>query len=308
MSTNVKSAFRLATVQLELKSLLHSRDLDPRGKNHQKYKQIAASIASVGVIEPLVVYPAGRGKYRILDGHKRAEILIAKNVKRAECLIATSDEGFTYNKRVNYLSPVGEHQMILRALRHNSQKTIADALNVNVATIRRKQNLLCGICKEAIELLKDRRVSPRVFASLRKMKPIRQIEAAQLMIASNMYSSRFCLALLAGTRDDLLIAPPKDQISRVSPGQKLGMEQETDALMRNLKAVENSYGTEVLTLSVCCRYVGRVLADSKIRQYLKGHHGDLFEEVRDLVTSVESNLTQPMKAIGATARFDAAGR
>jgi len=291
MSTNVKNAFRLATVQLELKSLLHSRELDPRGKNHQKYKQIAASIASIGVIEPLVVYPAGKGKFRILDGHKRAEILIERNVRRAECLIATEDEGFTYNKRVNYLSPVAEHQMILRALKHNSQKTIADALNVNVSTIRRKQNLLCGICKEAVELLKDRRVSPRVFASLRKLKPIRQIEVAQLMISSNMYSARFCLALLAGTRDDLLTEPPRNQISRLPLAQKLGMEQETDALVRNLKAVEASYGTEILTLSVCCRYIGRVLANGKIQQFLKSQHSDLFEEMRSLIASIESNLT-----------------
>jgi len=300
MSTNVKSAFQFATVQLVLKNLLHSRELDPRGRKHQKYKQIAASIESIGVIEPLVVYPAGKGKYRILDGHKRAEILIERNVKRAECLIATDDEGFTYNKRVNYLSPVAEHQMILRALKHNSQKTIANVLNVNVATIRRKQNLLCGICKEAVDLLKDRRVSPKAFTSLRKMKPIRQIEVAQLMISSNMYSARFCSALLAGTRDDMLVGPPKDQVSKLSPAQKLGMEQETDTLLRNLKAVEASYGTEVLTLSVCGRYVGRVLANSSIQEYLKTLHGGLFEEMRHLVASIESNLAVT-EQLGATA-------
>jgi hypothetical protein len=36
------------------------------------------------------------------------------------------------------------------------------------------------------------------------MKPVKQIAAARLMIASNMYSQRFAQALLAGTSDEML--------------------------------------------------------------------------------------------------------
>ena len=90
--------------------------------------------------------------------------------------------------------------MILRALQHNSEETIAAALNVNVSTIRKKRDLLDGICIEAIDVLKDRRVPPYTFAILRKMKPVRQAEAAELMVSSNLYSHRFAEALLAGTK------------------------------------------------------------------------------------------------------------
>lgn len=77
----------------------------------------------------------------MLDGHKRLEILTNRKVQEVECLISTDDEAYTYNRQANYLSSIGEHQMILRALQHNSEETIAAALNVNVSTIRKKRDL-----------------------------------------------------------------------------------------------------------------------------------------------------------------------
>jgi hypothetical protein len=127
--------------------------------------------------------------------------------RHVECLLSTDDEAYTYNRRVNYLSTVSEHHMILRALEHNTEAQIAEALDVDVATIREKCRLLNGVCKEAIEILKEKRVNPKAFSVLRKMKPVRQVEAAQLMVASNMFSGRFAAALLAGTRDELLVSP-----------------------------------------------------------------------------------------------------
>ena len=163
--TAVKAAFRPELVKLQLKALSPSREFYPRERKDAKYQQIAASLQAVGLIEPLVVFPTDGG-YRILDGHKRFDILMGRKVEEAECLIATKDEAYTYNRRVNYLSTIGEHHMILRALRHNSEETIAKALNVDVPTIRKKRTLLDGICKEAVDALKDRRVSPKSFATL----------------------------------------------------------------------------------------------------------------------------------------------
>lgn len=142
----VKTAFRPDLVILKLKDLSPSKAIHLRDRKHYKYQQIAASLSAVGLIEPLVVFPAD-GRYRLLDGHKRLDILLARKAEEAECLVATKDEGYTYNRRVNYLSTIGEHQMILRALRHNSEETIAKALDVDVSTIRKKRTLLEGICK-----------------------------------------------------------------------------------------------------------------------------------------------------------------
>ena len=299
--TAIKTAFRPDVVSLKTTSISFSKPFDACRRKDTKYKQIASTLKSVGLIEPLVVFSLGRGKYRILDGNKRLDILLEQNVPLVECILATVDESYTYNKRVNYLSPVGEHEMILRALAHNSIERIAEALNVNVDTIRRKRNLLEGICKEAIELLKDRRASPKAFVALRKMKPVRQIEAAELMIASNKYSGRFAAALVAGTRAQMLIEPEKNRVpATVSAAQKISMENEMDSLFKNLKAVEQSYGVEVLTLSVSRSYLVRLLANKKVYSYIAKVHPEICQELESLIASTtnENRLETPSGVYG----------
>jgi hypothetical protein len=297
----VKSSFRPDLIKLKLRGLLTSKDIGPRERKHIKYQQIATSLSVVGLIEPLVVFPAD-GKYRVLDGHKRLDILLSRKVEEAECLIATADEAYTYNRRVNYLSTIGEHQMILRALRHNSEETIAKALNVDVKSIRRKRNLLDGICKEAVEVLKDRRMSPKAFSALRKMKPVRQLAAAQLMVASNKYSQKFSYALLAGTSSEMLVNPPTSSTGRtLSTEQRARLITETDNLLANVKAVEASYGEEALTLSVCSRYVDRLLTNEKVFALLRLRHPDVADELRSLVSVFHQESESSAKA-GAAGR------
>ncbi len=293
MATAVKSAFRPNLLQLEVKSLMPSREFDARERNHRKYKQIAASIASIGLIEPLVVFPIEGGKYRVLDGHRRLDILKARKHRHVECLPSTDDEAYTYNHRVNYLSTVSEHHMILRALEHNAEARIAEALDVAVATIREKCRLLNGVCKEAIEILKEKRVNPRAFAVLRKMKPVRQVEATQLMVASNMYSGRFAAAaLLAGTRDELLVSPERDRPKQsLSAAQKAQMECETDALLQDVKVIEESYGTDVLTLNVSCRYVQKLLGNATVRAHIAQRHAEVLRELELIVGAVLDTQT-----------------
>jgi hypothetical protein len=119
----------------------------------------------------------------------RIDILKGKGVTEVRAIFATDDEAYTYNKRVNHAPPIAQHFMILKALANGlSEERIASALNVNVANIRTKRDLLDGICPEVIELLKTSHVTADAFAALRKMKPIRQIEAAEHMVASGTYS------------------------------------------------------------------------------------------------------------------------
>jgi len=291
MATSIRHSFQPQVKTLRITSLVPTREIEARERTEQKYRQIDSSLLNVGLVEPLVVFPFGKVRYRVLDGHRRLDILTRRNITEVECILATSDDAFTCNKRVNYLSAVAEHQMILRALKHNSEEAIAKALSVNVRTIRRKRNLLVGICKEAVELLKTRRIPPKAFSHLRKMKPVRQVEAAQLMIASNRYSEAFADALLAGTRADMLVEQMKpSSTSPLSSDQKTGLERETDALCRDFKSVEASYGTDVLELSIACRYISRVLANAKARLYIEGRFPDILAELESVIASVDSDL------------------
>lgn len=97
------------------------RDLGDRATDQiirsVKYRRIARSVAEVGVIEPLVVArPKAPGAWMLLDGHVRLEILKDLGETETRCLVADDDEAFTYNRRVNRLATIQEHDMIVRAL------------------------------------------------------------------------------------------------------------------------------------------------------------------------------------------------
>ena len=129
------------------------------------------------------------------------------------CLISTDDEAFTYNKRVNRLAIIQEHRMILKAIERGvPEERIAKALNIDVETHRNVSgDLLDGICPEAAELLKDKHVAIHTFAEFKKMTPLRQIEAAELMVAMNKYTISYARSLLAATPQDSTCSNSRSQ-------------------------------------------------------------------------------------------------
>jgi hypothetical protein len=147
------------------------------------FKQILASVREIGLIEPLVVYPQEDNRFLLLDGHLRLEALKMLGKKEVKCIISTDDESYTYNKRVNHIPPVAQHFMLVEALKSGvAEERIAATLNVNIGAIKRRVQMLDGICGEVIEMLRDRKVSLELFPVLRKMRPIGQIATVELMV------------------------------------------------------------------------------------------------------------------------------
>ena len=68
---------------------------------------------------------------------------------------------------------------------------LARALNVDIKRIKTKRTLLDRVCPEVAEMLKDKSLDTEVFSLLRKMKPLRQIEAVELMSAMNNFTARY---------------------------------------------------------------------------------------------------------------------
>lgn len=286
----VKTAFQSTILTLRLTEITPLKDLNPRVRVTAKYKQIAASLRHVGLIEPIVVFQAADKKYWILDGTLRYDILKAEGVvSEVPCLLATDDESYNYNKRVNYLPPIAEHAMILKALANGvTEERIAEALDVDVAAIRKKRRLLDGICDEAAEMLKDKRVASDAFAILRKMKPVRQLYAAEMMVASNNYSMRFARGLLAVTKPDGLVDP--DQVykrsRRAAANQQSVMEQGSDALLEDIKMVQKSYTGDLLSLTIAAGYLARMLENARIERHLVKHHPDIFQAIQEVLRVV----------------------
>jgi hypothetical protein len=298
MSPKVKAAFNEHVVVLPVDAIVPQKEIPAELRKSASYRRISSSLEHVGLIEPLVVYPRGPRDYLLLDGHVRLEILKQRGSTEVRAIFAMDDEAYTYNKRVNQAPPVAEHFMILKALSNGvREERIAEVLNVDVTAIRQRRHMLDGICPEAVEILRNSDVTAGAFAALKKMKPVRQIEAAEHMHATGTYSVRFAQALLEVTRPEFLVETPskrKPQIEATSLAAQEMLEQETDLLLREVKAVEQSYGTDMLTLSITCAYVERLLSNVRVEKHLDKHHPDILGQLRAVISEVK-----PQKAKGA---------
>jgi hypothetical protein len=282
------ASFDSRCIDLSLKLIMPVRTILPSLRGTAKYRQINASLCQIGLVEPLVVFPNADGTYLLLDGHVRYDILKMMQAPTVRCTLATDDEAHTYNKRVNRLSTIEEHRMILKAIQHGvTEERIASVLNVNIAAIRKKRDLLDGICPETVDLLKDKHVTADAFKILRRMKPTRQVEVAELMTAARNYSVSFMKALLAGTPASLLTEPdrPRPKVG-LSAEQKSMIEHETDVLLRDLKSVEDTYGTEILDFTLAYRYIERIVRNERVQRYLSKHHAELLYELTALLHEV----------------------
>jgi hypothetical protein len=284
MTKQVQIAFEPQGMVVSITQILPLKQIKPSIVSTQKYQQVLSSVLEVGIIEPLIIYPEnGRpNSFLLLDGHIRLAVLKQIGETQARCLIATDDETYTYNKRINRMATIQEHNMILKATRSGvSEERIAKVLRVDIASIRAKRDLLNGICMEATELLKNRRVSLGVFSILRKMKPMRQIEVAELLSASTNFSVPYAKALLAATHPDMLHEPDKSKVVEgLSPEQVAKMEKEMEVLQRDLKLVEESHGNQVLNLVLARSYLARLFDNSRVARYLGQYHADIFRELQ----------------------------
>jgi hypothetical protein len=172
--------------------------------------------------------------------------------------------------------------MILKATRNGlSEERIAKVLRVDVASIKQKRDLLNGVCQEAAEILKNKHVSLGVFSVLKKMKPMRQIEVAELLNATGNFSVPYAKALFAATQPDMLLEPGKHKaVKGLTPEQVAKMEKEMEALQRDLKLVEESHGDQVLNLVLAGGYVSKLFENTRVTRYLGQHHPDIFRELQ----------------------------
>lgn len=289
MAGSVKLAFDPSGTMLPVDRVLPVRVIRPETRKSPQYQRLMASIRELGIIEPLMVYPApgpngNQQRYSLLDGHTRLDIARELGKLEVFCLIATDDEAFTYNHKVNKIAPIQEHFMIMKALQNGvPEERIATTLNVDVAAIRMKRDLLNGICPEAVSLLKDRRVTAAAIRELRRVSSMRQIEMAELMVAANNFSTGYAKCLIAGTPDKDLVSADK---SKLLPGMKpedaARMEREMEVLGREFRLIEESYGQNTLHLVLAVAYLRKMLDNSGVVRYLSQHHADVLGEFQKL--------------------------
>lgn len=119
------------------------------------------------------------------------------------------DETCIYSHRINRLSTIEEHYMIRRAIdRGVSKELLARVFCVNLSSI----NLLEGICLDAIARLQGKQFTPGITRVLRNMKAAWQVEAVELVVASN--------TITVAHADALFKASPPEQRTDFKPTER----------------------------------------------------------------------------------------
>lgn len=225
------------------------------------------------------------GQHILLDGHMRLLALRQLGYVDAPCLIATDDESYTYNNRINRISSIQEHQMLRRAVERGvTPERLAKALNVDISLIHKKVSLLDGICPEAVEMLKDQHFAANLGSVLRKLKPTRQVECVELMLTANNMTVAYAEALLAATPPHLLVSEKRPRkISGVTAEQMAKMEREMGNLQGQLRLVEKSYGQDVLLLVLARGYLAKLLENKSVARYIRQRRPEVLEQFEVIV-------------------------
>ena len=139
-------------------------------------------------------------------------------------------------------------------------------------------------------MLKDTTCPMIVFEILRQMAPIRQVEAAELMIGQNNFSSMFARALLAATNEKQLVDPRKRKprgTNTVTSGQIAKIEPELTSLQIQVKSIEDSYGVDNLHLTFAKGYVSKLLGNAWVVRWLAQHRQEYLSEFQ-LIAEIEN--------------------
>lgn len=281
----VQLGFEMTSLRIPIAQIEPLRTLTSAIRKSIKFGQIAASIAEVGLIEPPVVIRKldDADVYQLLDGHLRIEILKDRGETDVVCLIATEDEAVTYNKRISRMATVQEHKMILNAIQRGvPEERLARALNVNIRSIRNKQSLLVGICDEVVKLLQDRHVPLNTFKELKRLMPMRQIGAAETMIALNRFSISCAKSLVASSKQSELVSGERTSGKGLTDDQLERMERESANLDREFKLIEQEYGTDHLDLVLATGYLCRLIENVRVVHHLAKCHPEVLAEFQKI--------------------------
>lgn len=275
MPKNITYAFHNELITLPVNLIKPLHPIDKHFEKSIKFQSILSSIKEIGIIEPLMVYPDNNA-YLLLDGHSRLYALNMLGIDEALCMIATDDEGFTYNKQINRLTAIQEHNMIMNAIERGvSDEAIAKTLNINIKVIRQKMSMLKGITKEVTEKLANKPVCKEIFRILRKMKPNRQIEVADMMLASNKFTATYANMMLLSSRKEELIESHKSKVSTEVADLAI-MQKEMERLKENYKISEEKLADLKLGLIVTKGYINKLLNNEAISEYLENDKNDIY--------------------------------
>jgi hypothetical protein len=139
-----------------------------------------------------------------------------------------------------------------------------------------------GICADAKGILAPTRICLTTLKVVARMKPIRQVEVARLMLAADCYDTAYALALLGGTEESLLNGWRSYPRIPMGAKQRNVVSCEISTLADQLGKLKLT-GTDLVTLLISCLYAERLLANQRIKKYLERNWPEIYRDLEDVI-------------------------
>ncbi len=250
-------------------------------------KRIEASLRAVGLLEPLVVYPLD-DDYEILDGVLRYQILLEMGVETVPCLLWNQRDGFTSNRMVNQLSPAQEMRMLRKSLEELDEKTIADAFGMAGISHRLNSGLQKKLEPTVNKAFEAGKLTLQCVKELTHVKPERQAEILKLMDSCKDHSITFAKGMVLKTpaakrtKTNSIKTPWSQADAKKS--DLLKKLQEAEQQQDFYSGLYRQYTTNLLKLVI---YVRSLLANPRVKEYLREHHPLELEAFEQVINSTE---------------------
>ena len=264
----------------------HDRKISKR-----EHERIRAGLLSVGLIEPLLVFPEN-DYYIILNGHQRYRILLELGVETAPCIFAEAKESFTSNRMVNRVSPFQESRMIKKSLEELDEKTIASALGITQIAHRLNGTLLKQLSPTIAAAYDAGTINKACVLELTYVIPKRQEEIFRAMENYKDYSLPFVRSLVLKTPQH---ARAKNRSGTRNPWAR--HEQRKSDLLKKLADAEEKhdfyttlyrqYSINLLKLMI---YARLLMTKERIAAYLRDHHPQILATFQEIITNAEGKV------------------
>lgn len=262
-----------------------------RTTTQRGYQKLKANIQALGLIDPLCVCRDG-GKYYLLDGYIRYQILLELGVEEAPCLVLDRRDFYTPNRQVNNLSRVQEGRMIRRALESVDGKTIARHFAIkslySVTRIRNK-----ALHPDILAALDAGEISRVCARELAFVVPERQVDLLEIMRQAGDHSPAFVKTQIIKTsphqraKHNGRSKTPWERENK----QKNGLADRLAEANRHFgffKELFNTYYTDLMRLVI---HVRDILEEPELHDWLKENEPSIHRLFKDTVTECMASVS-----------------
>ena len=261
---------------------LRERD-NIKTKTHKGFLRILSSVQTIGLIEPLCVFPENGG-YVILDGYLRFLACGELGIETVPCIVYEDKEAYTYNRMVNRLSGYQEMRMLRKSLETLDEQTIAETFGMKSIHHRLAPTLVEQLHPKVAEAFEQDLLGKTAAVEMSCVKPPRQAEMIKEMKRVNDFSPAFIRALILKTSPELRNPNrnPRKSWSEDKTRRKNLVTRLDEAEKQHdfYTGLYRQYSADLLKMAL---YVRKVITTPGVQTHMEQHHATALAELQQIV-------------------------